>query len=278
MVKLLKIFTMTLFADDTTLSIGDSDLDDLVLNTNSELEKIYEWTLQNRLTVNVDKSEIMLTTNRKYDPTKLKFHLGTSEFKIVDSCKFLGTLIDSKLNFKNHIELVTKKISKHVGILYKIRDKLTEKTRLDYYYAFVYPYLSYNVAVWGSTCTSHLHPIIILQKKIVRIINNSGFLEHTTPIFKKFNLLKFSDIHRFNVLTRVFREIRNGKFQVLHNLNTRNRSLAVPTFHRLTTTQHSFSFIGPHFWNQLPQHLREISGENIFKKRLKIHLLESYTT
>ena len=38
-----------------------------------------------------------------------------------DNVKYLGILIDSTLSWKYHIDSVSKKISKTIGILYKIR-------------------------------------------------------------------------------------------------------------------------------------------------------------
>ena len=47
----------------------------------------------------------------------------------VTSTKFLGVLIDYRLNWKSHIQYITNKISKTCGILYQIRETLTEEAR-----------------------------------------------------------------------------------------------------------------------------------------------------
>ena len=271
-----KSFKTTLFADDTTFTNSHTNLDVLLSNSNTELVKIHDWTVSNRLTINTDKTETLLVTNRTYDHDQIKIQLNNKEIKLVDSCKFLGINIDSKFTFKNHIQLVLGKISKHSGILYRIRNKLTKKARLDYYYAMIYPYLSYNVCVWGSTNPTHLAPIVTLQKKIVRNIVNASFNDHSSPHFHRLALLKFPDIHRFFVLIRMFKLVKKGEFSINHDVNTRNRNLTAPTFHRLSLSQHSFSFVGPKLWNGLPQNLREISNETKFRRCLKIYLLEQY--
>ena len=118
--------------------------------------------------------------------------------------------------------------------------------------------------------------MINLQKKIIRLIYKANLTDHTSPMFYSLRLLKFVDIHKFNVLIKMFRLIQEGKFSVSRIINTRNRNSAVPTFHRLTISQHAFSFVGPSLWNRLPDSLREITTERIFRKKLRNYLIEQY--
>ena len=55
----------------------------------------------------------------------------------------------------------------------------------------ILPYLYYCNLAWGGT--------IILQKRAVRTVNNSTYDAKTGPIFKKLELLKFHDIHLFQL-------------------------------------------------------------------------------
>ena len=176
----------------------------------------------------------------------------------------------------NHINIIVDKISKHAGILYRIRDKLPPKARLDYYYGFVYPYLCYNIVVCGGTYVSHLAPLIVQHKRLIRTMCNAGARDHTSPLFLKLGLLKFTDIYRYYILLRMFKEIEKGNFLIQHTRNTRNRDLAEPVFHRLSISQHAFSHTGPSHWNKLPNHLRTIKKLTQFKKDLKMYLIDQY--
>jgi hypothetical protein len=62
----------------------------------------------------------------------------------------------------------------------------------------------YAVLVWGQTYKSNLHPLLILQKKAMRIMTFSGFREHTFPLFKALKLLKFLDLVYVNTATFMF--------------------------------------------------------------------------
>merc|ERR1712148_23088 len=84
-----------------------------------------------------------------------------------------------------------------------------------------------------------------------------------TRLFHSLNLLKFKDIYRYYVAIYMFKNI--ASFRPIHNLNTRSRDLALPSFNRLTLCQHSITFNGPKIWNDIPSDLRNLVSLNIFK-------------
>ena len=68
------------------------------------------------------------------------------EIKRESSVKFLGVIIDEKLTWKNHIEVV-EKISKNIGVLYRASHLLDFKNLLKIYFSFIHIYISYaNIA------------------------------------------------------------------------------------------------------------------------------------
>ena len=100
--------------------------------------------------------------------------------------KYLGVLIDSTLNWKEHILIMSKKITKSIGIICKLRHFVNTQTLVQLYYAVVYPFLTYGCMIWGSTYCSN-KPIEILQKRTIRIISFAKFDEHSTPLRKTKN-------------------------------------------------------------------------------------------
>ena len=76
----------------------------------------------------------------------------------------------------------------------KIRQYLDKVTLRNLYFTFVYPYLIYCVEVWGNACDTHLDPIIKIQKKCVRVITFSHYLEPTESLFKDLKILAFKKL------------------------------------------------------------------------------------
>ena len=268
-------FDTCLFADDTTLSISNSNSTVLIDSTNLELEKINKWTLANRLTINVEKTELIVFSNRYFDKTSNHISLDNKLLTYSTCCKFLGVCIDSDLTFSQHIRHVVGKLSRGAGILYNIRDSLTTPARISYYYGFLYPYISCNVVIWASTGTSHLQPLIKQQKRIVRTMTNAKVDDHTSPLFRRLGLLTVIDVFKFQLLVQMYKA-NKGDYKVSHQLNTRNRNILQPSFHRLTKTQHAFSHIGPSEWNKLPLILKESENIKLFKKKLKKFFIDQY--
>ena len=79
-----------------------------------------------------------------------KILIKNTEISSVRSTKFLGVIIDDKLNWKEHIQYIKNKISKSIGILYKVRPYLCTGTLRNLYFSFTYPYLIYCNEVWGN--------------------------------------------------------------------------------------------------------------------------------
>ena len=267
---------MILFADDTTLTISDSSLSDLSDYATVELNSINDWINANKLTLNTDKTEFLITTNRSISNNT---NIGFQGASIVpsSSCKYLGVMIDNKLTFRDHINFIVGKVSKHTGILYKLRDCLPMCTRLSYYYAFMHPYISYNIIVWGATYQTVLEPLNIQLKRIVRIICGAKFRDHTNPLFKRLKILKLCDLYKYHILIHMHKKNSLGLLENTQNVyNTRHHEQIRSQFHRLDLSQHSVSFMGPRTWNSLPLNIQTIRGSFAFRRAVKKYFLDQY--
>ena len=268
-----KVIT-TLYADDTTLTFSGPNSATLIDEVNSHLEKLRMWSNSNRLTINASKTEMLIITNRNFENN----HVILSDEIIQPgvSCKFLGTFLDKNLDFSVHIKNTTTKVARNGGILYRIRDNLNSNARLNFYNSYVLPFLSYNIICWGQTYATHLSPLFLRQKRIIRTLTNSAPRDSTSPLFKKLGLLKLSDIFKFELLKYMFVHKNDTIFRVQHDRNLRNRDSMVSSTHRLTKTQQAVTFSGPKEWNNLPIEIRNANSYNTFKILLKTHFLQKY--
>jgi hypothetical protein len=272
-----KIFKYILFADDTTLTVNNKIYTDLITLTNIELSKITLWTVTNRLSLNVGKTFAMLFTNRVFDVSDSPVLFNGSEVDVCNRGKFLGVVIDDRLRYSNHIEMLGKKISKSIGIIYKLKNTVPTSILINLYYTLVYPYLLYCNVIWGNTFICHLQPLIILQKKIIRIITGSNYLDPTTPLFYKTKILKLNDINNYMLALYTFkRRAENNVSYPDHNYATRQRNDILPMFQRLSVTQHSPTFSAPHVFNSLPDEVKNSESLYRFKKAVKNYFIGRY--
>ena len=102
---------------------------------------------------------------------------------------FLGVILNENFSWKPlHTANVDRKISNSIGIIYKASFCLPSSSLLTLYYSLGYPYLVYCVSPWGSTYSSNLKRILLLQKKVVR--NISGTVRSmliTSPYLSSWN-------------------------------------------------------------------------------------------
>ena len=199
---------------------------------------------------------------------------------------FLGVFLDDNLTWKRHISLLASKLSKSIGIIHKSRFFLSTQSLRTLYNSMILPYLYYCNLAWGGTYKANLQRIVILQKRALRIVNNSTYDANTSPIFKELKLLKFRDIHSFQLGFFMF-SLKNStlpsKFNNLflinsqiHNYNTRNAHLFRLPLCRTNTRQFSIYFQGPKFYNSLNSTITGSSSSASFKRKLKEFLLSTY--
>ena len=107
-----------LFADDTNLFYCDSNLNELIRWTNTEMDKLLVWFAVNRLSINITKTNCMVFGNRKLN-TIIFIKINKEALDIVEVTKCLGILIDDKLMWKIHVSLVKSKLSKCCAIMFR---------------------------------------------------------------------------------------------------------------------------------------------------------------
>ena len=64
---------------------------------------------------------------------------------------------------------VKSKISKTIGLFYKMRQYLGRKVLVNLYYSLVFPYLIYCNEIWGNASSVHLDPIRKIQKDVLEL-------------------------------------------------------------------------------------------------------------
>ena len=70
---------------------------------NLELKKLYKWLYSNKLSLNIKKTHwILFSLKKKIKPVS-NLYINNVVIERVDSTKFLGVILDSKMSWTNHI-------------------------------------------------------------------------------------------------------------------------------------------------------------------------------
>ena len=226
---------------------------------------------------------IFKSRQKKLNNPNLRISIHGELIEQKRSVKFLGVFVDENLDWKEHIHIISGKISRSIGILSKSTFYLSKETLFKLYFSLVYPYLYYGNIIWGCTYGTNLEKLKVLQKRIIRIITKSKFDAHTEPIFKQNKLLDINNIFKlqaglfmFSLHNRVLSKQFQSLFQTnssIHSYQTRQAKHYRIPYIRTNIRKFTIVYHGPKFWNSLPIQLKQNSSHNSFKINLKKHLL-----
>ena len=91
---------------------------------NEELNEVSNWFKANKLSVNASKTNYMILGTphmvSRLDELGTNVTLDDTNLERVKHTKFLGMLIDDCLSWKNHIDCVSKTISRNIGVMNKL--------------------------------------------------------------------------------------------------------------------------------------------------------------
>ena len=93
------------FADDTTILFSHSNIAQLKIILESEVNKVITWLLANKLILNLTKTHSMLFTNKQGN-LKLSLQIQNIDLEEKSVTSFLGVLIDNRLTWKQHIQFI----------------------------------------------------------------------------------------------------------------------------------------------------------------------------
>ena len=257
-------------------------------NVNTELDKVSTWLASNKLTLNIKKSKFMIFSNKKKDVHELTVKINNKPLEKCSSYKYLGIIIDEKLNWGKHIEYICKKVSKACGALAKIRHCASLELQREIYYALFYSYVRYGISIWGNANPDTLKPLKVLNHRAARIMTFAPFGQiDLNPILRYLEILDIDDIFRLETLKLLFKmkndmipinlghyfEVRNAN--VHHRYSLRPRSTSVETIDtRLRIGEKSLQYRGPRVWDEIPENIQNSVSFKSFKKEMKKHLLQ----
>jgi hypothetical protein len=311
---------LVLYADDTNMFVIDISRDAAIKKANILLKRINEFTKSNMLHINIDKCCFMYfeppkvskartrgtcarsrTYQRKSDCPKID--LDGKKLKEVLSTKFLGVIIDNKLNWQAHVEALHKKLKSATGILNNIMKYIPKENFKSLYYALFESHMNYCITVYGNTNKAHFEKIFRVQKHCMRILfgDRKGYLdkfktcarvrelgqqilgvdfyskEHSKPIFGDQKILALSNTYNYQTCLEVLKII---KFRRPHSLYSTYKLSPRSTSNVLIIpAANNFAHSSSSMWNiaikklDMNDDFAEIKpGE--FKWRLKTKLLE----
>ena len=223
------------FADDTNLLHISKDYKALQRKDNHDLFSLHKWLTANKISLNDGKTELIYFRKSGIAPTlNIKLHGKTlTPSKYV---KYLGIYLDEFLSGNTQCTELTKKLNRANGMLAKARHYVPEPELKNIYHAIFSSHTLYGSQVWTSKLISVTDKISRLQKSAMRIMTFSEFRAHSEPLFKKLEILKFSDSISINNCSFVYDYFNNNLPRSFTNTFFRADDLYEYSTRQATTT------------------------------------------
>ena len=270
--KVLKHLKIKLFADDALLYIECDNIAEGIEYMNSDLKNIYSWFCANKLAVNDKKSNFMvISRKRNVNQENCKINIGESSIERVSKIKYLGVIIDEKINMSENLKYVEGKLYKKLALFRRLGDRLNAQTKINLYKSIVSPHFDYCSSSHFVLADTSIQVLQKLQNKFMRNILK---MKRETPKQVLLEILCFMSVRQrlsFNMIILMFK-IEHGlmpeylkqfmtKVSSKNNYSLRRKSLYnVPNFTKMYT-QDNFFFNGLKLYNDF-QSVTDIKSVN----------------
>ena len=151
------------FADDTSIFSVMKDRISASVTLNEDLYLISKWAYSWKMSLNPDPSkqatEIVFSKKRS-DIQLPALRFNDNILRPTNSHKHLGMILDSKLNFNNHLSEKINKANKGIGIIRRLYKFLPRASLINIYKAFVRPHLDYGDIIYDNSSNATFSQMI----------------------------------------------------------------------------------------------------------------------
>ena len=184
------------------------------------------------------------------------------------------------MTFDDHVEALSNKLSKRIGLFKKIKSFLPYNERLTYYTATIKPVIMYGSAVWTLTSKSNIETIFKLQKRAARLILDADCKSRSLPLFNQLKWIPFYEESKINrlslLLKRIYGNVPSYLTDILklnssnHDKSLRhsNLNISCPKYKRQTEGGRTFTTSSIKDWNNLPLTFKKSPSIKYFKSNL----------
>ena len=275
--------SVNMFADDTQIDHAAKSPSNLQNTINADLQRVNQFLIENRLSLNVKKTNYMLigTKERLKKFSNLQIAIGDNKIDRVDSAKYLGVEVDENLNWITHAEKTASKIASKIGILRRLKHIIPNSTLVTVYNSFILPHFDYCDIVWDNTTKTAKENLQKLQNKAARILLGAQKTEHREDLFKTLDWLSLQNRRNLHKCIIVYKSTNSLAPQYLCNLfktnneihkyNTRSKQDLHHVRSTLECHNKGFKASSIRLWNTLPLNIRNQENVNTFKSHAISH-------
>lgn len=267
-----------LFADDTKVYTAISDCTK-INEMSDDLQRLMDWSDKWQLGFNTRKCVMMHLG--KHNPASIyqvQSNGVTSTLRSSTEERDLGVIIDPQLTFSNHIDQITNKANRQLGMIRRTLVIRDARSLLSIYKATVRPILEYASPVWSPWKRKDIDSIEHIQRRFTKLVAGTDGLTYEQRLVK-LDLPTLAFRRHREQLIQVYK-LLNNHYDTDHSKFLHRQEFAATRGHsaklqivrpRLAGRANFFSVRIIQDWNSLPESVIASSTVNQFKNQLKKH-------
>ena len=268
-----------MYADDHQVYQSGSDITTIISELKNEAENVSRWYRANLLHANPKKYQVLVMTPRNVDKEakdECTLAIDNQKLKPTANLRILGVNIDDKLSFTEHISDICKKVSKKIGVLARLRNLISSKTKLQLYLSAILPHLTYCQTVWHFCKQSERRKLERLQERTLRVIYNCR-TDTYEDLLRRAKLPSLYNRRLQEIVTLMYK-VRNGLapdyicelFSFKNKVySLRNADFDVPRYSTVRYGKHSIRYLGPYLWSRLSPSDRQQPSLDNFRRNIR---------
>jgi hypothetical protein len=280
-----------LYADDTQIyaSCQPDNVEQLSRRLAECVTDVAAWMHNNRLQLNVDKTELMwFTTSRRLGQLPNgSIVLGDYDVSPSSSARNLGVFFDAGLSMQRHVDVVVSRCFAALRQLRSIRRYVSSTVFKSLVTSLVLTRLDYCNSALINLPATQIRRLQSVQNAAARLVFNMRRSDHVTDALICLHWLRVAERIRFKVAVLVYKSLHEQSPSYLANFtktslgshrtglrSSSSSQLRVPRYKLSTVGDRAFPVAGAVVWNSLPQHVKSASSLTIFRSRLKTFLFK----
>jgi hypothetical protein len=191
---------LALYADDTAIIATSRKSTLLIRYLESYLSDLERWLREWRTAINVSKSNAMLFAKAAWRiPRPRPVHFLGKPIEWVDTARYLGVALHSRLTWRSHIVQVRMKSSQRLGVLGCLlnrRSGLSIRNGFLLYKQLIRPMLDNACHIWRCAARSYFEQLQALQSKCLRVATDAPWYISSRQIQEDFGVPFFEEHSR----------------------------------------------------------------------------------
>ena len=273
----LKYSSAFAYADDSSTSISDNDMEEIKLKLQEDAENVLDFMASNGLVANPNKTVYMILGDRSAHGNKHRdetIRVGTETIQVSKKTKLLGVDIDENQKWSTHIHNVVGALDRRLFQIRRMSNQISEKGLRKITDSLWTSKLRYGLQLCATVRTNENQPknteVTKLQKaqnRMLRVLTKTKRLERKriTDMLKETQFLSVNQTSAQIKLTEMWKATKDEKYPIkvevirekLTGISTRrNQSTQIKETGRTNVVIHSFVGDAARLWNNAPDEIK----------------------